>query len=109
MEQHEGRLDVPNMRCRQANERGTAMTPETRTIDLAALATELEAEAWSLNTSYPHLKTLSHHGRYIWAHEDRIEFWQEDEYGNTTSITLPDPVWQTALAIVQRHIDGSRS
>lgn len=78
------------------------MIPETHTIDLAALATELETAGWEASVTDAALTARFGHHR-IEASPDHINAWSD--FGVCCQTPNPDsPVWQSALGIVQRHV-----
>ena len=83
---------------------------EMRTIDLAALATELEAAGWEVECSSEHC-TFRHGYRVIrLSATGEAGMWNDFGLAQTSpTIPYADSNWQTALGIIQRHIDGSRS
>jgi hypothetical protein len=81
------------------------MTP-IATIDLDALAAELEREGWTrdlnLTVTNEDLHTLRHRG--IWIRGITIRCMEFDDHDD--GINLTDPLWQKALPILLRHVAG---
>lgn len=99
------------------------MTPETRTIDLSVLATELGAEGWvedeqtwmgtyfvmperSNVPMYDQRRTLlvCPNGQTFLGYQQRDNHDRAQWIVLAAMIEVTHPVWQSALGIVQRHV-----